>query len=150
MEDSARTKTTSDIEKVVFASSKNIVIAVIINVTVVALIVAGVLHAIEGKWILPIISSVTSVFLIAVFYHNKYIVDGNSLRIVSGFFRSRDYPISKIESVKPSRTLMAAPASGLKRLEVQTIEGVHIIISPKKQEEFISHIKKINPNIKNK
>ena len=55
---------------------------------------------------------------------------------------------SKIESVKPSRTLMAAPASGLKRLEVQTIEGVHIIISPKKQEEFISHIKKINPNIK--
>lgn len=130
-----------------FVSSKNIIIGIVINVTVIALTVGSIMHLMEGKAILPSVSIVTIIYLISTFYNSKYIVKNGHLIIVSGFFKSKDYSISEFRRLRKSRTLLASPASGMRRIEIDTEEGQTLIISPKRQKEFIELITKINPKI---
>ena len=134
-------------KKKVFISSKNIVLAIIINGTSIALIIAAIIHIQQGKWILPIISTITITYLLTTFYISKYIIDKNYLIMVSGFFKSKNYNINEFISIKKSNTLIAGPASGLNRLEILTKQGDTLIISPKIREEFIDEIIKINPDV---
>lgn len=130
-----------------FISSKNIVIAIIINVTIVALIIGSMIHIREEKWVLPLISLITISYLGSTFYNSKYIIKNGHLFIVSGFFKSRGYPVSGFNSFQKSRTLMAGSASGMERIEIDTHDGKKLIISPKNQEEFINLICKLNPGL---
>jgi hypothetical protein len=130
-----------------FVSSRNIVLEVIIVVTSLALIFGSTIHAMEGKWILSLISLVTIAFMASVFYFTKYTIKGNCLVIDSGFVKSRIYYISDFKRIESSRTLVAAPASGLRRILIETKQGDNLVISPKLQRDFVNVLLKINPTI---
>ncbi|MEM0941857.1 MAG: PH domain-containing protein [Bacteroidota bacterium] len=130
-----------------FKSSKNVVLSIIINATIVALSIGSVLHIMEGKYILPLISLITISYLISTFYNIKYIIKNKNLIIVSGFFKSKDYPISNFKNLRKSNTIMAGSASGMRRIEIETDDGKQLIVSPKNQKGFIDSITEINPEI---
>ena len=92
-------------------------------------------------------------FIIVAFQSIYYIVDGNQL-IVYTFFIPRRYPIDKIKEIKPSNSILSAPATSITRRLAITFTDrkilksyMPLIISPDKQDEFISHLLSINPNI---
>jgi len=102
----------------------------------------------KGLFLVPIVAM--GIILVCWLWYSplKYIIENRSFYIISGWRKSKVYPISDFTIVKKSRTILASPARGLKRLEIETKRGDWIIISPKEREEFIKTIKTINPGIK--
>lgn len=96
------------------------------------LILYGILLIFWGLIIAAILSTLT--------FPCRYTVSNSNLKIQSGLVTD-SFPLSKIEDVKPTRTIVASPALSLDRLELKLSDGTVRIISPVKQEEFISRIK---------
>lgn len=83
-----------------------------------------------------------------------YKIDGNNL-VVYQFFVPKAFPIDKIDSVLPTKSILSSPATSLsKRIAIRFSDknilrsSIPLIISPALQSEFISHLVLINPNIK--
>lgn len=105
--------------------------------------------------ILPvIISCVVLAFIIVLFKSIYYKIDGNNL-VVYQFFVPSAFPIDKIESVLPTKSIISSPATSFThRLAIKFSDRkilkstMPIIISPVRQQEFIAQLVSINPNIK--
>ena len=137
----------NDSSEKIFRSSKNIILAIIINATIIALTIESIIQVMDGKYILLFITLIASYYLISTFYTMKYIIKNKNLIIVSRIFKSREYPISNFKSLRKSNTIMAGSASGMRRIEIETDDGIQLIISPKNQKGFIDTITEINPKI---
>lgn len=124
--------------------------------TVLAFVLACTIWPIflDDGWVPVIISGVTLIGIIALLSSIHYAIEGNQLIVYTcGFHES--YPIDKIAYVKPTKSMLAAPAASLThRLEIGFTDrkvlksAMPIIISPVRQKEFIAQLKSINPNIK--
>ena len=106
----------------------------------------------EGLWPL-VISVVMLVFVIVVFASVSYRIVGRNL-IVYSFFRTILYPIDAIEEIKPTKSVLSAPAISLThRLAIKFNDpnilksSTLLIISPVRQKEFITELLSINPKI---
>lgn len=80
-------------------------------------------------------------------------IDGKNL-IVYEFFRPTTFPIDKIESIRPIKTILACSATSLvNRLAIKFSDrkllksSMPLIISPVMQKAFIDQLLEINPNI---
>lgn len=100
-----------------------------------------------------IISCVMLAFILITFRSIYYVIDGDSL-IVHQLFTAKSYPIMKIKDVKPTDSVLSAPASSLKhRIAIRFIDKsvlkstIPLIISPVRQTEFLAKLKEINPEI---
>ena len=100
----------------------------------------------EGGWRLLIALCVTCVPLFYLLYAIKYTIDGTILRVTVMFFND-EYDITKLESVVPTRTILSAPASSLKRIRLDFSDGNAVVISPRYQEDFLAELRKINPKV---
>lgn len=74
--------------------------------------------------------------------------------IVYSFFRPTRYPIAKIASVTPTKSVLAAPAVSLdKRLAIKFSDrsvlksSMPLVVSPERAEAFIAALKAVNPAI---
>ncbi|MDE7350069.1 MAG: PH domain-containing protein [Muribaculaceae bacterium] len=63
-------------------------------------------------------------------------------------------PIDKISEIRPTKTILAASATSLThRIAIKFSDrkilksSAPLVISPVRQDEFIAHLKAINPNI---
>lgn len=90
------------------------------------------------------------VSLLSIYYR----IDGDKL-IVYSFFIPKAYPIDKIKEVKPTKSVLSAPATSLThRLAITFTDRkimnsyMPLIISPVLQDEFIHQLLAINPEIK--
>ena len=74
-----------------------------------------------------------------VFFGTHYTLSREELDIRSGPFRWQ-VPIAKIKDVKPSRSLLSAPAFSTDRLEI--VYGSHesVQISPRDRERFLKEL----------
>ena len=99
-------------------------------------------------------------FVLLTFQGIYYRIDGDKL-IVYSFFIPTAYPIDKIKEIKPTKSVLSAPATSLShRLAITFTDrqilksSIPLIISPVRQEEFIQHLLSINPekrnNVRNK
>lgn len=93
------------------------------------------------------------IFMIIMFKGTYYEIDGNSL-VIYEFFRPTILPIDKIESVLPTKSFLAAPATSIvKRLAIRFTDrkilksSMPLIISPENQDRFIAQLLSINPQI---
>lgn len=93
-------------------------------------------------------------FVLLTFQGIYYRIDGDKL-IVYSFFIPTAYPIDKIKEIKPTKSVLSAPATSLShRLAITFTDRkilksyMPLIISPVRQEEFIRHLRSINPEIK--
>lgn len=101
-----------------------------------------------------IISCIALAFIIVLFKSIYYKIDGNNL-VIYQFFVPSAYPIDKIESVFPTKSVLSSPATSIThRLAIKFSDRkvlnsvMPIIISPVLQQEFIDQLVSINPNIK--
>ncbi|MBD5355398.1 MAG: PH domain-containing protein [Bacteroides sp.] len=106
----------------------------------------------DGIWP-TIISLVMLAFVLLTFLGIYYRIDKNKL-VVYIFFIPNAYPIDKIKEIKPTKSVISSPATSLThRLAITFTDrkilksSTPLIISPVRQDEFISQLISINPNI---
>lgn len=82
-----------------------------------------------------------------------YIIEGDTL-IVHALSTHTPYPISKIKKVRPTRSILSAPAAAVfHRIEVTFTDrkvmksAFPLVISPEHCEEFVAELRRINPSI---
>ena len=80
--------------------------------------------------------------------HTDYTINGTKLHIRCGFLFRMDLPISKIIEITHKSTVLSSPALSAKRIGLKYGKTNWVYVSPKKQEQFISALKSINPEIK--
>ena len=107
----------------------------------------------NGIWP-TIICLVMLAFILLIFISIYYRIDGDKL-VVYQFFIPTAFPIDKIKEVKPTKSVLSAPATSLThRLAITFTDrkvlksSMPIIISPVRQEEFIRQLLSVNPKIK--
>ena len=86
-------------------------------------------------------------FISYIFLSIKYTIIDKNLNIKGGFLVNENIDIAKINKIEKSFNILASPAASLDRIESKYGNGNSILISPKHKSEFISDLKKINPNI---
>lgn len=107
----------------------------------------------NGIWP-TIICLVMLAFILLIFISIYYRIDGDKL-VVYQFFIPTAFRIDKIKEVKPTKSVLSAPATSLThRLAITFTDrkvlksSMPIIISPVRQEEFIRQLLSVNPKIK--
>lgn len=85
-------------------------------------------------------------FIIKMLFSISYVVDDNILEIKYLFFFSEKICIDEIISIKPSRSMLSAPAASFDRLQI-TLNNKNIIISPRHKKRFIDLLCTYNPHI---
>ncbi|WP_191273522.1 PH domain-containing protein [Neobacillus kokaensis] len=93
-----------------------------------------------------LICTLTSGFIMWLWFATYYEINGNELKIVAGPFRSR-IDIIEIKSIRPSRSILSSPALSMNRLEILYGKWGMVLISPKNEEQFCEKLMNINPNI---
>jgi hypothetical protein len=74
----------------------------------------------------------------------KYTFDSDELSVRSGPFRW-SVPLHAISRVRPSRSVLSAPALSLDRIQID-YGNRRILISPKQPQRFIDELRKRSPN----
>lgn len=91
-----------------------------------------------------IIAAILIVPITAYMFSIKYIVRGSSLIVKDGI-SSHVYDINDLRSIKPTHTLLSAPAASLDRLEINFAHDT-VIVSPKHKEDFIKQLREATTN----
>ena len=86
-------------------------------------------------------------FVIGIlWFGTRYIIIDDTLHIKIGPISERKIKIEHILSLERSYSVLSSPANALKRLEVNYRGGM-VLISPKREGEFLKLLKSINPGI---
>lgn len=80
--------------------------------------------------------------------HTDYGINGEWLHIRCGFLFQMNLPISKIIEITHKSTILSSPALSSERIGLRYGKTNWVYVSPENQEEFISALQLINPNIK--
>lgn len=87
-------------------------------------------------------------FIIYLFYHTSYTLKEGFLIPKVGPFKYPPIAISEIYEIRRSRSLLAAPAASLQRLELSYSRFQSQLVSPAKEDAFIAALQEVNPQIK--
>ncbi len=82
-----------------------------------------------------------------ILFHTDYTIKGEKLLIRCGFLFRMNLPINKITEITHKSTMLSSPALSAKRIGLKYGRKNWVYISPEHQEDFISDIKSINPEI---
>ena len=85
--------------------------------------------------------------MLDILCHTDYTINGDRLRIRCGVLYRMDMPIERITEITRKSTVLSSPALSAKRIGLGYGRKSWVYISPEQQEEFISDIKSINPDI---
>lgn len=80
-------------------------------------------------------------------FHTDYTIKGDILYIRCGILFRMKLPIGKISEISHKSTVLSSPALSAKRIGIKYGRNRWVYISPKDQENFISDLKSINPEI---
>lgn len=101
-------------------------------------------------WIAP---AIFLVYILAVFFTTKYVINGDNLE-VHRLFIKHTFDIHCIRSVSKARSILSSQTLSLDRLHLsvaltpQARFTDDLIISPRRKKEFIDELLKVNPQIK--
>lgn len=77
-----------------------------------------------------------------MFYYTRYKIDGENLVI----WRTK-IPIQNIRKIYKTRNPVSSPALSINRIAICYNKFDEVLVSPKEQEDFITELLKVNPNI---
>lgn len=87
------------------------------------------------------------VFAVYLYFATLYIIEGDRLIVTIGFLGKRIIPIKDITSIRPTGSLLSAPAFSVKgRLQIEARRN-RIVVSPKNPDAFCADLREINPEI---
>lgn len=98
------------------------------------------------SWTGLCIGMFTFILVEAALFGIRYEIANGKLRVSCCRFQIDSLDISKITSIKPTRTIISAPAASIDRLEIRAGRRV-VVISPRDKAAFIRHLLEINPGI---
>ena len=104
----------------------------------------------KSTWVLLIDVASMGICLFMIYdmlLHTDYTINGDKLHIRCGFLFRMDLPISKITEITHKSTILSSPALSAKRIGLRYGKRNWVYVSPKNQEEFISELNTINPDI---
>ncbi|UWX54958.1 PH domain-containing protein [Maribacter litopenaei] len=87
-------------------------------------------------------------FILYLLMNTEYVIDADKLYVKSGFIYRKHLNISRITSVKKTKSLFSAPAASLDRIQLTYDKFGILVLSPKDKENFVKNLVEINPNIK--
>ena len=95
-----------------------------------------------GDILMCVIMAVVLIVPISAYMFNiRYVIRGSRLIVKDGLF-SRVYDIHDMRSIKPTHTLLSAPAASLDRLEINFTHDT-VIVSPKHKDDFIRQLREM-------
>ncbi|MCA9851630.1 MAG: PH domain-containing protein [Dehalococcoidia bacterium] len=113
-------------------------------------IVVIVLGAIAGEVAAVVISLVTTLGLLGLYYAviwpMEYLIEGDVLVIRAGRMRQRT-PLADIVRIQPSRNILASPALSLDRLRIDRSRGAYLLLSPADRAGFAAAILERHPGV---
>jgi hypothetical protein len=130
--------------KQTFRSKIGLEIVIPVGILLVGLFV--VLLATKA-WAGLIVISCLVAFMTHMFANTYYVIDGDTLRVRSGFIINLTIDIHKITKIVPSRSILSSPAVSLDRLEVFYNKYDSVLVSPGDKVGFIAELKALNPAI---
>lgn len=104
----------------------------------------------KSTWVLLIDVVFMGIALFMIYdmlLHTDYTIRGERLHIRCGFLFRMNLPISQISEITHKSTILSSPALSAKRIGLRYGKKNWVYISPKNQEEFISTLHSINPEI---
>ncbi len=101
----------------------------------------------EKAWYLVIFFVCLFAFIVQMFLSTKYIIDGTTLKIRSGFLYKLDLDITTIKKIEASNSPLSSPAASFDRLEIIYNKFDSVLISPERKEEFVNELQSINNSI---
>ena len=99
------------------------------------------------SWTMVVLEGLLLLLVSILLFNTKYIIEGEYLYVKCGFLPKEKCSISQIVKIKNTRSIISAPAISLDRIEIKLNNRQQLIISPLDKEEFINHLRAINPNI---
>lgn len=105
----------------------------------------------KSTWVLLIDVVLMGICLFMIYdmlLHTDYTLDRGRLHIRCGVLFRMDLPVSGITEITRKSTLLSSPALSAKRIGLRYGKRNWVYVSPKDQEEFISTLSSINPEIK--
>lgn len=105
----------------------------------------------KSTWVLLIDVVLMGICLFMIYdmlLHTDYTLDRGRLHIRCGVLFRMDLPVSGITEITRKSTLLSSPALSAKRIRLRYGKRNWVYVSPKDQEEFISTLSSINPEIK--
>ena len=104
----------------------------------------------SSSWVVAAVTSLplamSALFVIWTLATTDYVVTADVLRIRCGPM-GWTIPLSSIQSVQPSRSIIAGPAWSLDRLSIEA-GGQELLISPKDRGGFIAALLKSDPDLR--
>lgn len=104
-----------------------------------------------STWILLIDIAFSGICLIMMYdmlLHTDYTINEEKLHIRCGMLFRMDLPISKITEITHKSSILSSPALSAKRIGLRYGKKNWVYVSPKNQEEFITTLTSINPEMK--
>lgn len=104
----------------------------------------GKLSVILLPSILPVILLMGSIWL-----HTKYVIDDEKhiLRVKCGVLYDSKYKIDDMTEIRQTKSPLSAPALSFDRLKISFGTRKTVLVSPKNQEDFIKHLRRLNRHI---
>lgn len=103
-----------------------------------------------STWILLIDIVFMGIALFMIFdmlLHTDYTIEGDKLHIRCGCLFRMDLHVSKITEITHKSTILSSPALSAKRIGLKYGRTNMVYVSPEDQDEFISSLQSINPEI---
>lgn len=111
-------------------------------------VVLGYLLIVCFSWLALVLDVVIVGIVGMVGVNTKYtLYNDGRLDVVCGFLPSR-FDVKNAVSVRPTRSILSAPATSLDRLEVKFKKGQPLVVSPRDKQGFVAALKAVNPGIK--
>lgn len=85
--------------------------------------------------------------LFDILLHTDYTIKEEKLYIRCGILYRMVLPIKSIVEIKHKSTILSSPALSAKRIGIRYRSRSWVYVSPKNQEDFITDLKSINPEI---
>jgi PH (Pleckstrin Homology) domain-containing protein len=118
--------------------------------TVIELIAIVPIWTSDASWLIRAVTSLVlagaAVLILWVLFTTDYVVTTEALRVRSGPLRWT-IPLANIESVQPSRSIIAGPALSFDRLRVEA-GGEELLISPKDRAGFLAALVQSDPALR--
>lgn len=109
---------------------------------------SGLLLAFLGTWFVLAINLTASLFILQLITATDYTVLEDRLQIRSGMLFRLTIPLKDIRTVKPTTSILSAPAASIKgRLEIIYGKGSQVIVSPADADGFLRALQSGNPKI---
>lgn len=117
---------------------------------VVATFIGTLFLCYQSTWILLIdvvFIGIAVALMFDILFHTDYTIKREKLYIRCGILFHVTLPINKIREIAHKSTVLSSPALSAKRIGIRYGLKNWVYISPKDQDDFISTIKSINPQI---